>query len=67
MGIKIKHVVKQMIRQANGKTIPVRTTFNSKDAADRYAAAVGGAVEAPAKSAFGAALASAIMTASAKV
>jgi hypothetical protein len=67
MNLKVKHTVKQLVREANGKTRTVKTVFTTKNAAERYANAVGGTVEDPAKTTFGAALASAIMTASAKV
>ena len=63
MSLKIKHTVRQTIIGAFGKRKIVKTVFTSKDAAERYAASVGGTVEEPAKSVFGAALASAIMTA----
>lgn len=63
MKLNIKYTVRQNITGAFGKTRTVKTVFTSKEAADRYAAAVGGTVEAPAKTTFGAALAAAIMTA----
>ena len=63
MNLKVKHTVKQTIIGAFGKPKTVKTVFTSKDAAERYAASVGGTVEAPTKTTFGAALAAAIMTA----
>lgn len=59
--IQVRHTVKQMIQTVgNTATKPCYTKFTSKDAAERFAASVGGKVLPPAKTGFGLALARAI-------
>lgn len=59
--IGVRHTVKQMIKTVGSADAkPCYTKFTSKDAAERFAASVGGKVLPPAKTGFGLALARAI-------